>query len=107
MKKLIKCECDNTHEQNQTVCRFCWNKGIRWKKKNKVEKVIERAIERAKKGLAIYPFDVRTADIVKENPEDAMSEVIADFMQLAETEGIEWKEIMKWAKVFVKSDKKP
>lgn len=26
------CECDNTHEANETVCRFCWNKGIRYKK---------------------------------------------------------------------------
>ena len=23
------CECDNTHEQNQTVCRYCWAQGIR------------------------------------------------------------------------------
>jgi hypothetical protein len=23
------CECDNTHEQNNTVCRFCWAKGRR------------------------------------------------------------------------------
>ena len=21
-----KCECDNTHEQNETVCRYCWNR---------------------------------------------------------------------------------
>ena len=21
----IKCECDNTHEQNETVCQYCWN----------------------------------------------------------------------------------
>lgn len=24
-----KCECDNTHEQNDTVCQFCWSKGRR------------------------------------------------------------------------------
>lgn len=29
------CECDNTHEQNNTVCRYCWwlgyrNWGERW-----------------------------------------------------------------------------
>lgn len=23
---LIHCECDNTHEQNQTVCRWCYHK---------------------------------------------------------------------------------
>jgi hypothetical protein len=23
------CECDNTHEQNDTVCRFCWSLGRR------------------------------------------------------------------------------
>lgn len=22
---LSKCECDNTHEQNNTVCRYCWD----------------------------------------------------------------------------------
>jgi hypothetical protein len=21
---LSECECDNTHEQNDTVCRWCW-----------------------------------------------------------------------------------
>lgn len=21
---LTECECDNTHEQNGTVCRYCW-----------------------------------------------------------------------------------
>ena len=24
-----ECECDNTHEQNNTVCRYCWAKGLR------------------------------------------------------------------------------
>lgn len=24
------CECDNTHEQNETVCQFCWEMGIRY-----------------------------------------------------------------------------
>lgn len=24
-----KCECDNTHEQNDTVCRWCWAHGRR------------------------------------------------------------------------------
>lgn len=24
------CECDNTHEQNQTVCRACWKVGLRF-----------------------------------------------------------------------------
>lgn len=24
------CECDNTHEQNQTVCRYCWAQGLRY-----------------------------------------------------------------------------
>jgi hypothetical protein len=67
---------------------------------------VEKAIKRAKQGLAIYPFDVRTADLIEDFPQDSMSEVIADFMQLAETKGFEWKEIMKWAKVFVKADKK-
>src|ERR1035437_1840380 len=23
------CECDNTHQQNNTVCRWCWNRGRR------------------------------------------------------------------------------
>ena len=23
------CECDNTHDQNDTVCRWCWAKGRR------------------------------------------------------------------------------
>lgn len=23
------CECDNTHEQNDTVCRWCWSQGRR------------------------------------------------------------------------------
>lgn len=23
------CECDNTHEQNDTVCRWCWSRGRR------------------------------------------------------------------------------
>ena len=23
------CECDNTHEQNDTVCQWCWSKGRR------------------------------------------------------------------------------
>lgn len=22
---LTECECDNTHTQNNTVCRFCWD----------------------------------------------------------------------------------
>jgi hypothetical protein len=22
--QLTDCECDNTHEQNRTVCRWCW-----------------------------------------------------------------------------------
>lgn len=26
---LSECECDNTHEQNQTVCRWCYAQGIR------------------------------------------------------------------------------
>lgn len=26
---LTECECDNTHEANDTVCRFCWSKGRR------------------------------------------------------------------------------
>ncbi len=25
-----KCECDNTHEQNHTVCRYCWDIGVRY-----------------------------------------------------------------------------
>lgn len=24
-----ECECDNTHQQNDTVCRFCWSEGRR------------------------------------------------------------------------------
>lgn len=24
-----ECECDNTHDQNDTVCRYCWAKGRR------------------------------------------------------------------------------
>jgi hypothetical protein len=27
--ELIGCECDNTHEQNDTVCRWCWARGRR------------------------------------------------------------------------------
>jgi hypothetical protein len=26
---LESCECDNTHEQNDTVCRYCWAYGRR------------------------------------------------------------------------------
>jgi hypothetical protein len=26
---LHACECDNTHEQNNTVCRWCWAHGRR------------------------------------------------------------------------------
>ncbi len=25
----INCECDNTHEQNNTCCMPCWNAGFR------------------------------------------------------------------------------
>lgn len=25
----LKCECDNTHENNQTCCRYCWKAGFR------------------------------------------------------------------------------
>ena len=24
--EIMDCECDNTHEQNKTVCRVCWAK---------------------------------------------------------------------------------
>lgn len=30
MIEFADCECDNTHEQNKTVCRACWNKGLRY-----------------------------------------------------------------------------
>ncbi|KJD42263.1 hypothetical protein QD47_29225 [Paenibacillus terrae] len=23
------CECDNTHVQNNTVCRYCWSREVR------------------------------------------------------------------------------
>lgn len=26
---LAGCECDNTHAQNDTVCRWCWERGRR------------------------------------------------------------------------------
>jgi hypothetical protein len=26
---IHQCECDNTHEQNRTVCRHCWARGRR------------------------------------------------------------------------------
>jgi hypothetical protein len=26
---LTACECDNTHEENDTVCRWCWGHGRR------------------------------------------------------------------------------
>jgi hypothetical protein len=29
MKRPKNCECDNTHENNNTCCRFCWDKGFR------------------------------------------------------------------------------
>lgn len=28
-KKPTSCECDNTHDQNHTVCRYCWANGRR------------------------------------------------------------------------------
>lgn len=24
--ELTECECDNTHAQNDTVCRYCWER---------------------------------------------------------------------------------
>lgn len=27
--ELGSCECDNTHHQNDTVCRWCWEFGCR------------------------------------------------------------------------------
>lgn len=27
--EIAACECDNTHEQNDTVCRWCWAQGRR------------------------------------------------------------------------------
>ena len=26
---LAACECDNTHDQNNSVCRWCWDRGRR------------------------------------------------------------------------------
>lgn len=27
---IPECRCDSTHEQNKTVCRFCWARGYSW-----------------------------------------------------------------------------
>lgn len=27
--ELEKCECDNTHQKVNSVCRFCWERGRR------------------------------------------------------------------------------
>lgn len=39
------CECDNTHEANDTVCRYCWNRGRRrWADPEPKTFAIERAL---------------------------------------------------------------
>lgn len=37
LDEVTECECDNTHEQNKTVCRFCWNAGIRYKEQEAID----------------------------------------------------------------------
>lgn len=76
------CECDNTHENNDTVCRFCWSHGRRkWDDPYTFAALTDAAKEKARRW---YRDEVLTQCW---NEHD-YSCVIEDFVQIAEIIGI-------------------
>jgi len=56
------CECDNTHEQNDTVCRWCWAHGRRKWADPEVQKFEVPIVYRGQSNYIVFALDKEGAE---------------------------------------------